>query len=38
MEENVVICHAVPGDEAMLAEIQAESWEVALPEFFRMKN
>lgn len=29
MEENVVIRHAVPGDEAMLAEIQAESWEAA---------
>ena len=22
MEENVVICHAVPGDEAMLAEFR----------------
>ena len=29
MEEKVVIRHAVPGDEAMLAEIQAESWEAA---------
>ena len=29
MEENVIIRHAVPGDEAMLAEIQAESWETA---------
>lgn len=29
MEEKVVIRHVVPGDEAMLAEIQAESWEAA---------
>ena len=29
MEENVIIRHAVPGDEAMIAEIQAESWEAA---------
>ncbi len=29
MEENVIIRHAVSGDETALAEIQAESWEAA---------
>lgn len=26
---NIQICHAVPGDETILAEIQTESWEAA---------
>ena len=29
MEENVIIRHAVSGDETALAEIQAEAWEAA---------